>query len=156
MLSISRMEFNLVPRCTTSDKCHKGPEREARETVCRHVYQCLKHTRWHTGEKMLKQLCPHDAEFPTLQKFYEGDVCKYREYWTCEKMKMFGCLLGGQSRYQGDFRLAKNQRMKNATFDPWKSSDQLGPSEGNNQAIKHTFCRSKKLFVVANASTGDI
>ena len=40
----------------------------------------------------------------------------------------------------------------NLTFDPWKSSDQ----EPQKETIKHTFCRSKNLIAVANASTGDI
>ena len=95
-------------------------------------------------------------EFPTLQNFYEGDVCKYREYWRREKMMMSGGLLGGRSRYQGDLQTTKNQRIKNARlqFDLWPPKiKRSGASEGNDQA---TFCQSKNLIAVANASTSNV
>ena len=41
----------------------------------------------------------------------------------------------------------------NLTFDPLKIKRSRA-SEGNNQAIKHTFCRSKALIPVANAWIG--
>ena len=58
-------------------------------------------------------------------EIFEGDVCKYREYWACERMRMSGGLLCGRSRHQGDLWTAKKQRIKsNLTFQPGKPSDQ--------------------------------
>ena len=66
------------------------------------------------------------SEFPTLQNFYEGDMCKYRKYWTCEKMKMSGGLFGGRSTIKVTSELRKinksRTRRGNLTFDPWKIS----------------------------------
>ena len=100
----------------------------------------------------------HNSEFPTSQNLYEDDVCKYREYWTCEKMKMSKGLLGGRSRYQGDLRTAKNPRIKNSPsrlqLDLWPLK--IKWSGGTDQAIEHTFCQPKNLIAVANTSTGDV
>ena len=72
-------------------------------------------------------------EFPTLQSVYEGDVCKCRKYWTCEKMKMSGGLLGGRSRHQGDLWTARNQTIENTRlqFDLWPLKTKRSGAEGN-------------------------
>ena len=68
--------------------------------------------------------------------------------WT-KRSKPFS---GGRSMDQGDIRTAEKTTNKNARlqFDLWPLEIKRSrASEGNDQAIKHTFCRSKNLIADA-------
>ena len=71
-------------------------------------------------------------------------MCKYRKYWTREKMKMSGGLFGGRStiKVTSELLKSKNQKLQ-LQFDLWPLKVKWsGASEGNDQTIKHLFCRS--------------
>ena len=73
-------------------------------------------------------------------------------YMTCDQSPF-----GGRSRDQGGLQAAKSTvQNTQLQFDllPMKIKRSRA-LEGNDEAIKHTFCHLKILIVVANASTGN-
>ena len=70
------------------------------------------------------------------------------EVFTTGIQAIKALFVGGWSRDQGDLQTTKNQQSRTGTAATWSLTLE-------NQAINHTFRRSKNMIVVANASTGD-
>ena len=91
-----------------------------------------------------------------LTKFLWGRHVQVLNMWEDKNVRR---PFWGPINHQADLQTAKNPKIKNSRlqFDLWPLKiKRLGASKGKDEATKHTFCRSKGLITVSNASTGNV
>ena len=131
--------------------------------ITTHKYIPLLHLlKWIPLDMQLAKIfCMHLA-FPLFCIFSKdnhlyvpcGSICDWDQNWI-KRSKPF-CRADQGAKVTSKLLKINDQELTAAMWPFTLENQAIRASKGNDQAIKHTFCQSKNLIAVTNASTGDI